>query len=86
MDQNPKKGRLANGVVKLASPVGHFDTACASREEAMAMVAERIYGRWGYRIFDAEESLTPSDIWVRRACVLYLTTIYSVIDPSWNDF
>jgi hypothetical protein len=60
--------------------------ACSSHQEAMATVAERISGRWGYRIFDTEESLTPSDIWIRRACILYLTTIYSVIDTSWNDF
>lgn len=60
--------------------------ACASHQEAMVTVAERISGRWGYRIFDTEESLTPSDIWIRRACILYLTTIYSVIDTSWNDF
>jgi hypothetical protein len=60
--------------------------ACTSLQEAMGTMAERISGRWGYRIFDTQESLTPSDIWIRRACILYLATIYSVIDPNWNEF
>jgi len=63
-------------------PPGH----CSSIEEAVDTVAAQIEARWGYRILDDSNGLSPADNWTRRACVLHVCAVNSVLDPSWNAF
>jgi len=59
---------------------------CSSIEEAMGTVAAQIEARWGYGILDDSDCLTPADNWTRRACILQVCTVNSVLDPGWNAF
>ena len=59
---------------------------CSSLEEAVGTVAAQIEARWGYRIFDDTEALTPADNWTRRACILHACVSNSVLNPEWNKF
>lgn len=59
---------------------------CSSLEEALATVAAQIEARWGYRIMDEDEDLTPADKWTRRACILHVYTVNTILSPDWNKF
>lgn len=59
---------------------------CKSLEEAIGTIAAQIEARWGYRLGDDEEDLTPADKWSRRACILHVCTVNSVLQPGWNAF
>ena len=59
---------------------------CSSIEEAMGTVTAQVEARWGYRILDDSDCLTPADDWTRRACILHVCTVNSVLGPEWNAF
>ena len=59
---------------------------CSSIEEAVGTVAVQIEARWGYRILDDSDDLTPADNWTRRACVLHVCTVNSILHSGWNAF
>jgi hypothetical protein len=52
----------------------------------MGVLGQQIEARWGYRIFDDTEALTPADNWTRRACILHVCVVNSVLNPEWNSF
>ena len=59
---------------------------CSSIEEAVGTVTAQVEARWGYRIIDGSNNLTPADNWTRRCCVLYACVVFSVLNPGWNKF
>jgi len=58
----------------------------ATHRDAMGVLGDQIEARWGYRIFDVTEALTPADNWTRRACILHVCVANSVLNPDWNAF
>jgi len=63
------------------TPEGRPET----HRDAMGVLGQQIEARWGYRIFDDTEALTPADNWTRRACILHACVSNSVLNPDWNN-
>lgn len=59
---------------------------CNSLEAAFAAVVCQIENHYGYSILDDSENLTYADAWTRRACILHVSTVNTIINPEWNCF
>jgi hypothetical protein len=85
-DDQPDRQDVASLTEYLKVKEWAVPNSCKSLEEALGTVAAQIEARWGYRILDDSEDLTPADNWTRRACTLHVCTVNSVIRPGWNAF
>lgn len=57
-----------------------------AHRDAMGVLGQQIEARWGYRIFDDTEAVTSADNWTRRACILHVCVVNSILNPDWNAF
>jgi hypothetical protein len=58
---------------------------CIDQKSAVEAIAKYVNQRWGYNIFDTDESFI-SDRWTRRSCIVFTAVVFSVLNPKWNEY
>jgi hypothetical protein len=56
---------------------------CSDLNSAVNALANHVASRWGYWLDSGDSA---ADRWTLRACVLYSSVIFSILNPGWNEF
>jgi len=58
---------------------------CTDQKSAIEAIAKYVNQRWGYNIFDTDESFI-CDKWTCRSCIVFTAVVFSVLYPEWNEY